>query len=315
MKIFKKHAYTILFSSFLLSANAYSLAKTFILPTAVATVAATEQVQATATSSTTGSATTSSAMTAGEAKITDTSYEDENIAINIETLRQNDTTIYVADVKISDPSLLKTALAQNTYGTNITATTSSTAAANDAIFAINGDYYGANQTGYVIKNGVLYRDVARTSDNEDLVQYEDGSLGVISENQVTAQALLDSEVVNTFTFGPTLVKDGQIAVSTSDEVGRAMADNPRTAIGIVEEEDGSLHYIIVVSDGRSEESSGLTLYELAQVMQGYRADLAYNLDGGGSSTMYFKGQVVNKPTTNGNTIKERAVSDIVYIGY
>ena len=42
---------------------------------------------------------------------------------------------------------------------------------------------------------------------------------------------------------------------------------------------------------------------------------AYNLDGGGSSTLYFNGQVINKPTTGGNTISERAVSDIVYIGY
>ena len=42
---------------------------------------------------------------------------------------------------------------------------------------------------------------------------------------------------------------------------------------------------------------------------------AYNLDGGGLSTLYFNGQVINKPTTGGNTISERAVSDIVYIGY
>lgn len=40
---------------------------------------------------------------------------------------------------------------------------------------------------------------------------------------------------------------------------------------------------------------------------------AYNLDGGGSSTMYYLGEVINNPTTNGN-IKERSVSDIVYIG-
>lgn len=315
MKRIKTHAYTILFSSILLTANAYSLLKTFVLPTAVASVTETGQVQATPISSTAGTPASSSAMAAGTATVTDSSYTDDNIAISIETIRQNDTTIYVADVRISDPSLLKTALAQDTYGTNITATTSSTAAANNAIFAINGDYYGANQTGYVIKNGVLYRDVARSSDYEDLVQYADGTLDVISESETTAQALLDSGVVNTFTFGPTLVKDGEIVVSTTDEVGRAMADNPRTAIGIIEEEDGSLHYIIVVSDGRSDESAGLTLYELAEVMQSYGADLAYNLDGGGSSTMYFNGQVVNKPTTNGNTIKERAVSDIVYIGY
>jgi len=50
-------------------------------------------------------------------------------------------------------------------------------------------------------------------------------------------------------------------------------------------------------------------------MQGLGADVAYNLDGGGSSTMVFNGEVINNPTTNGNTIKERSVSDIVYIGY
>ncbi|MDY4511718.1 phosphodiester glycosidase family protein, partial [Streptococcus hyovaginalis] len=118
-----------------------------------------------------------------------------------------------------------------------------------------------------------------------------------------------------FTFGPTLVSDGKVSVSEGDEVGRAMSDNPRTAIGIVEEDDGSLHYIVIVSDGRSDESKGLTLLEMAELMQSYGVTTAYNLDGGGSSTMYFNGKVVNKPTTNGSNIQERAVSDIVYIGY
>lgn len=315
MRTIKKHAYTILFSSMLLTANAYTLLKTFVLPTAVATVGDTVQAQTSQSSALARTSSNSSAITAGQITSTETSYQDDNINITIETLRQNDTTVYVADVTISDPSLLKTALAQDTYGTNITATTSNTATSKNAIFAVNGDYYGANQTGYVIKNGVLYRETARSSEDEDLVQYADGTLGVISEAETTAQALLDSGVINTFAFGPTLIENGEIAVSTSDEVGRAMADNPRTAIGIIEEADGSLHYIFVVSDGRSQESIGLSLYELAQIMEGYGVDLAYNLDGGGSSTMYFNGQVINKPTTNGSTIKERAVSDIVYIGY
>ena len=94
-----------------------------------------------------------------------------------------------------------------------------------------------------------------------------------------------------------------------------MADNPRTAIGVIEESDCSVHYIVIVSDGRTSESSGLTLYEMAELMKSYGVTTAYNLDGGGSSTMYFNGQVINKPTTNGNKISERAVSDIVYIGY
>ena len=50
-------------------------------------------------------------------------------------------------------------------------------------------------------------------------------------------------------------------------------------------------------------------------MQNLDCDIAYNLDGGGSSTMYFNGNIINNPTTNGNRISERSVSDILYIGY
>ena len=207
---------------------------------------------------------------------------------------------------------MKTALAQNTYGTNITAKTSETAAANNAILAINGDYYGANSTGYVIKNGVLYRDTVRDNASYgDLAIYADGSFEIVYEDEVTAQELIDQGVVNLLAFGPALVKNGEIVVDTSTEVGRAMASNPRTAIGIIDEN----HYIIVVADGRTTESEGLSLYQMAEIMKEYGATTAYNLDGGGSSTLYFNGQVINNPTTNGNTISERAVSDIVYIGY
>ena len=88
-----------------------------------------------------------------------------------------------------------------------------------------------------------------------------------------------------------------------------MNSNPRTAIGIINKN----HYIFVVSDGRTNESEGLSLYELATFMKNLGCKTAYNLDGGGSSTMYFNGNIINNPTTNG-TIKERKVSDIVYIG-
>ena len=139
----------------------------------------------------------------------------------------------------------------------------------------------------------------------------DGSFGIIDEGEVTAEELLADGAVQVLSFGPALVEDGQISVGVSTEVGKAMASNPRTAIGIIDE----CHYIFAVSDGRTSESEGLSLYELAQVMQQLGAKTAYNLDGGGSSTMYFNGSVVNNPTTNGRTISERSVSDIVYIGY
>lgn len=302
MRFLKKHAYTLLFSATLLSANVYVLLKTFVIPSAVTKVAA-------ETSSTTASTET------GEVTTTDTSYQDNNISITITTGNTSNTTYYVADITLSSADYLKTALAQDTFGTNITETTSSIASSKNAIFAINGDYYGANTSGYVIKNGVIYRSTNRQSDYDDLAIYSDGSFGTFNESDTTAQELLDSGVVNTFAFGPTLVSNGQIAVSESEEVGQAMAENPRTAIGIIETDDGSLHYIVIVSDGRTDESTGLTLYEMAELMQSYGVTTAYNLDGGGSSTMYFNGKVINNPTTSGNTIEERAVSDIVYIGY
>ena len=145
--------------------------------------------------------------------------------------------------------------------------------------------------------------------------YSDGSFKTFNDSETTAQKLGDSGVVNTFAFGPTLVENGKVAVSENEEVGQDMADNPRTAIVVNEESDRSVHYIVIVSDGRTSESSGLTLYEMAELMKSYGVMTGYNLDVGDSSTMYSNGQVINKQPTNGNKISERAVSDIVYIGY
>ena len=138
-----------------------------------------------------------------------------------------------------------------------------------------------------------------------------GSFKIIYEDQVSADQLVQDGVVNLLAFGPSLVENGEISVDTNTEVGQAMSSNPRTAIGIIDEN----HYIIIVSDGRTSESKGLSLYQMAEVMKSYGVKTAYNLDGGGSSTLYFNGQVINKPTTGGSKISERAVSDIVYIGY
>ena len=141
--------------------------------------------------------------------------------------------------------------------------------------------------------------------------YEDGNFAIINEEDVTAEELLADGAQQILSFGPALVEDSSVAVSEGDEVGKAKASNPRTAIGIVDD----LHYVFVVSDGRTEESAGLSLLQLAGFMKELGAVTAYNLDGGGSSTMYFNGEVINNPTTSGRSIKERSVSDIVYIGY
>ena len=236
-------------------------------------------------------------------------YSDENICITMTAYREYDTDIYVAEVWLSSAQYLKTAFANNSYGKNVTAKTSEIASDSGAILAINGDYYGARESGYVIRNGVVYRDYGSSS-TDILCIYADGTFAITNSSEASAQALADSGVWQAFSFGPGLVENGEITVDQNTEVGKAMASNPRTAIGQISD----LHYVFVVSDGRTDQSEGLSLYELATFLQSLGVKTAYNLDGGGSSTMVLLGQVINNPTTGGSRTKERSVSDIVYLG-
>ena len=246
-----------------------------------------------------------------EPVITDTSYEDGHISIQIRTMRRLDTDIYIADIVVDNPDLLQTALAGDAFGRNLTDTTSSIAEANNAVLAINGDYYGFRDAGYVMRGGYLYRDLAAyDQDQEDLCIMADGTLEILAEVDYSAQDMADMGARDIFSFGPGLLIDGEITVREGDEVERAQVTNPRTSIGQI----APLHYVFVVSDGRTEESVGLSLLELAQLMQDLGCTTAYNLDGGGSSTIWFNGRVLNKPTTFGEKITERSISDIVYIG-
>lgn len=323
--MFRRHLWAILYTIALVGFTVYIALDTFVLETVYGEIAentaeATSSVttavtevteETTVPETTTTPATTEAAVvTEVETVITDNYYSDGNITITLTEYRGNDTTIYVADVVLSSAEYLKTAFAKSAYGKNVTEKTSSIADSVGAILAINGDYYGTQETGYVIRNGVLYRSTG-SSDNEDLVIYSDGSFEIISEGDMTAEELLANGAVQVLSFGPALVQSGEISVTVDEEVGKAKTSNPRTAIGIISD----LHYVFVVADGRTDESEGLSLYELAEFMQGLGVETAYNLDGGGSSTMVFNGEVINNPTSSGNSIKERKVSDIVYIGY
>lgn len=304
----KRHFASMVFALILAAYTVYAALDTFVI---VRVLTPDTLPTATVEASTAPTATEPPAEQATTAPIsTDTEYHDDQIDIVLTTMRVENTTVYVADVQIADISLLKTALAGNTYARNLTETTSVQAANAGAILAINGDYYGAQERGYVLRNGVLYRASAQ-SGTDALVIGADGNFRIINESETSADTLVREGAWQVLTFGPALIKDGQVTVSSSDEVGRAMTSNPRTAIGQISEG----HYLLVVSDGRTKESTGLSLRQLAELMQSLGAQIAYNLDGGGSSTMVFQGRVVNSPTTNGRSIRERSVSDIVYIGY
>ena len=239
---------------------------------------------------------------------TDTCYQDAGVSIQLTEHRAYDSTIYVADIRLTDLGRMQTAFAENTYGRNVTQKAADIARSQGAILAINGDYYGARRAGYVIRNGELYRSQSQGPSQQDACIWADGTMTLIMEGNISAEELKAQGALQVFSFGPGLIEQSQVIVTAQDEVGRAMAANPRTAIAMVE----PMHFLFVVADGRTNESRGPSLYELACFLQEMGAQVAYNLDGGGSSTLVFQGEVRNFPTTNGR-YQERAVSDIVCI--
>lgn len=246
---------------------------------------------------------------------TATTYTSDQSTITISTVTtgSGDATVtyYVADVVLADATVLRSAFADNQFGTNIIEDPSAIAAANDAVLAINGDYYGFRDTGIVIRNGVIYRDEPA---REGLAFFLDGTVEVYDETTTTADELLAAGVWNTVSFGPAIVEEGEVVegideVEVDTNVGNhsIQGDQPRTAVGVID----ANHFVFVVVDGRSPGySAGVTLPELADIMLGLGAQTAYNLDGGGSSTMVFNGELVNNPLGKG---EERGTSDILYV--
>ena len=259
-------------------------------------------------------------------------YSDSDIYIDITTHRDNanTTTYYVADIRIKSLGYLKTALAKDTYGMHIKERTSDICKRKKGILAINGDTYGEQEGGFVIRNGVSLRNTKNlnrmrgtAAKAEDLIIRGDGTFAIIDEKDTSFEEVTAQNPWQVFSFGPALVKDHEVSVSENEEVGVALSGNrnQRCAIGII----SPCHYCFIVSDGRNNESRGLSLFSLGSIMKDLHCETAYNLDGGGSATMYLDdgtgnanrlGHLVNTPgqLEGDPTVKQREVSDIVYIG-
>lgn len=287
-------------------ASAWALDRFVIDHTEIEDVAAYEAASSSSSSAATATAT--------EVSVGASTYTSSATSISIETVSTGSgsdaVTYHVADVVLSDATALRSAFADNRYGTNITARPSEIAQSVGAVLAVNGDYYGFREDGILIRNGVIYRDEGV---RDGIAFYTDGRAEVYDETTTDAHSLLDAGVWSTCSFGPSLVDGGaviagidQVEVDTNFGNHSIQGYQPRTAIGWVDD----AHYVMVVVDGRDEGySRGVTLPELAGIMVSLGCQCAYNLDGGGSSAMYFNGEIVNRPSNGG----ERATSDILYI--
>ncbi len=240
----------------------------------------------------------------------DYQYQDEFRYMTIDKIAENGITYFVADIQITDSSYFQTALSGNKpYGE--LERVSALAAWNHAILAFNGDNYGSQKFGTIIRNGELIRSNKTTRNL--LIVDQNGDMSVIADRsgedpETLSQRLLSEGVWQTFEFGPELVRDGQAVEFNSafDVISTSSSRRePRTAIGQID----TLHYIVIIADGRQDGYSiGMTLPELQDIFIQYGAKTAMNLDGGGSTELWFKGQIINRPSGG----KERSVSDIIF---
>lgn len=229
--------------------------------------------------------------------VTENSYSSPDISVTVTEGTLGQTTYYLADIYMRDITCFQTALANDTYGSGFRDSIEDMALLNNALLAVNGDYYGNTNEGVVIRNGVIYR--ANSTNCDVCVLYYDGTMRVMPGSSFSVEEAVEQGAWQAWTFGPALLNtDGSVLTSFAS-TNRIISANPRTAIGYYEPG----HYCLVVVDGRGE-SAGITLPDLSRLFYDLGCRAAYNLDGGNSSVMVWNNEVINNPSGGGREISD-----------
>lgn len=233
-------------------------------------------------------------------------YTSAAVSVSVDKVTVGDAVCFVADIYVADVENFRTGLAGGKYGSGYRERIEKQAKENNAVVAVNGDYYGnsAERKGIVIRNGVAYR---TTTEGYDVcVLYYDGTMQTYTDAQFSVNDAIQKGAWQAWSFGPALLHGDGTALTNVEIVSQVKPDNPRTAVGYYEPG----HYCFVVVDGRQAGySAGMRLEELGAFMESLGCKQAYNLDGGATSVMALHGEVYNQPYNDG-----RSCSDILYIG-
>lgn len=243
---------------------------------------------------------------------TENSYRSQNLYIQITTRRECGSDVYIAEIYARTAQSLRRAFGGEAWNTR-SERIGTLAQRSGAVLALMGDNGHLLKAGYVVGNGQLWR--SRGNQQRDLcVLYRDGSM--VIHKAPADEALIDAQqqqglIWQTFVFGPSLLDDAGKALEAfpTSDVERS---NPRAVIGY----DQPGHYYLVQVDGRGTLSTlepgasneGMTLAQLAQLMESLGCSAAYNLDGGQSASMWFCDRVISTPYHNG-----RAVGDVIVL--
>ncbi len=244
-------------------------------------------------------------------------YQDDSIHFLLQSKSRkakssaDRTTVRWVTVEIADASQLRTYFSDGSYDSRKQERSNVMTKRTNAVVALNGDF--AKYTydfGYIIRQGVFYRDALdqQKYPRDVLVIDSEGDFSIVpgatSEDMKSFLSGLESSgrtAVNSFTFGPALVIDGEVQTIPKGEHESILA-TARICICQLDH----LKYAVVVVDGGN--GVGINLQELANFIPEILPDckVAYNLDGGGSAHLLINGKMINQ------TANSRPISDIIY---
>lgn len=237
-------------------------------------------------------------------------YLDESIHVSVERSVFKRANCMCVRIKVSDPSQIRTAMTRDSYDVKEYIATKTLAKKKNSVLAINGDFFKYNDYGYLVRQGVLYRD--RADEVHDILLIDDlGNFTVVQKptndkvhSTVSKLEKDGRKVINSFNFGPTLVIDGNPLEDIDTSIYQGRYKMMRLAIGQL----APLEYAIYFCYGTSDAQEGLSLPNfaeyIAEVTPGVK--VAFNLDGGGSTHVVLLGKQLHKNPSG------RDISDIIY---
>lgn len=229
-------------------------------------------------------------------------YSDETITVHYYSETYYGSLFHFIDVTIAHPSQIRMALANNQYSNSAKNYPQQIAKAVNAVAAVDGCYYNRRSAGVLIYQGKTYR--MRPSGFYVLLIDSEGDFHIVKDLEVESSGVLEEyDIVNSVTFGPALVLNGETQKITSGN-WEADTKEPRAAIAQIDK----LHYLICTVDGRQSHSDGVTMQQFANALGEKGCQSAYNLDGGQSATLILGNKVKNKVAYGG----QRKLGDILY---
>ena len=238
-----------------------------------------------------------------EYRLADYKYVSDNIFVTISEHTTGEASYFLTHVVINDPAQLRSGLSHGGYGGERELPTDAAARLNWIVGTNGSNFnYGTGKPEYAgvcIKDGKV---MDGTVTNGMEICLMDNGVLFSPDSGVPAESLIRSGVTDSWSCGDTLLIDNGQAVNTS--IQSEQYRYPRTAVGMVQ----PCEYYLLTA-GESGYSKGMTYDEVRSVLLSRGCSFGKCMDGGGSSSLVFLGELINTPAVGG---EERAVADFLY---